>query len=257
MSGVLQFLIESISAFYIGHSLVSPTLPGMMQGLLKEPVEMQILNGAPLELQWKEAHHGQGVNGREWLPRHAVEALVITERVPLAPAMEYHDSLGYAAKWVDLARQSNPEVKPYLYQTWDDIEPGPTEPWRDRILADLPRWQSIVEHVNKDLPEGAEPMRLVPVGLGMVRLHDAVKAGKVPGANSIRDFFGDAIHPSEEGGYYYIAMIHYATLTGQSPVGLTNQIPGGHGPYPKVPGDQAAVLQQLAWETVQDFNAGK
>lgn len=255
MAGFLQFLIEGVSAFYIGHSLVSPTVPGMMQNLLHESVEMQIINGAPLEIQWTEARHAQGVNGREWLPNHAVGALIITERVPLAPAMDYHDSAGYAAKWVALARQSNPDVKPYLYQTWDHIEPGSTRPWRDRILADLPLWQAIADRVNEDLPEGREPMRLIPAGLGMVRLHDAIEAGKVPGARSIRDFFRDDIHPTEAGGFYFIAMIHYATLTGQSPVGLTNRIPGGGGPYPEVPKEQAAVLQQLAWQVVRDFAA--
>ncbi len=249
----MQFLIESVTAVYIGHSLVSPTVPGMMQSLLQEPVEMQIINGAPLEVQWNDAHHAQGVNGREWLPEHPVDALVLTERVPLDPAMEYHDTLGYAARWVALARQSNPAVRPYLYQTWDYIEAGPTGPWRDRILADLPKWQAIVDHVNMDLPQGAEPMRLIPVGLGMVRLHDAASAGEVPGATSIRDFFRDDIHPTEAGGFYYIAMIHYAALTGKSPVGLTNQIPGGGGPYPRVPKEQAEVLQQLAWQTVQEF----
>lgn len=127
MTGVMQFLIESVSAFYIGHSLVSPTLPGMMKHLLEEPVEMQILNGAPLEVQWKEAGHAQGVNGREWLPGHAVEALVITERVPLAPALEYHDSLATPRNG-SICTAVQPDVKPYLYQTWDYIEPGPTKP---------------------------------------------------------------------------------------------------------------------------------
>ncbi|WP_332909057.1 hypothetical protein [Paracoccus binzhouensis] len=252
----MQFLIEAVAALYVGHSLVSPALPGMMQELLGKPVEMQIINGAPLEIQWTGAQHAQGVNGRSWLPNHPVQALVLTERVPLASAVDYHDSAGYAAKWVALARQSNPRVKPYLYQTWDHIEPGLTEAWRDRILADLPQWQAIADRVNRDLAQGQEPMRLIPAGLGMVRLHDAIEAGQVPGASSIRDFFADDIHPTEGGGFYYLAMIHYAALTGKSPVGLTNRIPGAGGPYPEVPGDQAAVLQALAWETVQAFGAG-
>lgn len=251
MSGFLQFLLDGVSALYIGHSLVSPTVPGMMQQLLGRPVEMQILNGAPLELQWTESRHAQGVDAREWLPNHPVEVLVLTERVPLGPAMEYHDSAGYAARWLDLARQGNPDVQPWLYQTWDHIAPGPTQPWRDRILADLPKWQHILDAVNRGAPPGARPMRLIPAGLGMVRLHDAIAAGAVPGAGSIRDFFRDDIHPTEAGGFYYIAMIHYAALTGKSPVGLTNRIPGGGGPYPEVPADQAAALQRLAWETVQ------
>jgi len=253
MPGLFQFLLEGVSALYIGHSLVSPTVPGMMQQLLGRPVEMQILNGAPLQLQWTESRHAQGVDARAWLPNHPVDTLVLTERVPLGPAMEYHDSAGYAARWLELARQGNPEVQPWLYQTWDYIEPGSTRPWRDRILADLPKWQQILAEVNRDRPAGAQPMRLIPAGLGMVRLHDAIAAGQVPGARSIRDFFRDDIHPTEAGGFYYIAMIHYAALTGKSPVGLANQIPGGGGPYPEVPRAQAEVLQRLAWETVQAF----
>lgn len=253
MAALFQFLLDGVSALYIGHSLVSPTVPGMMQQLLGQPVEMQILNGAPLQLQWTESRHAQGVDARNWLPNHPVATLVLTERVPLGPAMEYHDSAGYAARWLELARQGNPAVQGWLYQTWDHIEPGPTGPWRDRILADLPKWRQILAEVNSAPAPGGKPMRLIPAGLGMVRLHDAIAAGQVPGAGSIRDFFRDDIHPTEAGGFYYIAMIHYAALTGKSPVGLTNQIPGGGGPYPEVPPAQAAVLQRLAWETVQDF----
>lgn len=256
MISLTQFLIEAVSTFYIGHSLVSPVVPAMVQHLLGQPVEMQIINGAPLELQWKESRHAQGVDGRVWLPNHAIDNLVITERVPLAVTVEYHDSANYAGKWLDLARQSNPDVQSYLYQTWDDIDAGSTRPWRDRILSDLPIWQQIVHDVNAARPEGAKPMRLIPAGLGMVRLYDAIEAGQVPGATSIHDFFRDGIHPTETGGYYYVAMIHYAALTGKSPEGATNQIPGEHGPYPKVPKDQAAVLQRLAWDVVRDFNAG-
>ena len=40
----------------------------------------------------------------------------------------------------------------------------------------------ILDQVNSDLPQGAQPMRMLPVGLGMVRLHDAAAAGEVPGA---------------------------------------------------------------------------
>lgn len=253
MTGVFQFLIEGVSALYIGHSLVSPVLPEMMHDLLDAPVEMQIINGAPLQMQWTEGAHAQGVNARTWLPDHPIGTLVMTERVPVGPTIEYHDSAGYAEKWLDLARQGNPQVQSWLYQTWDDMDPGSTEPWRARILADLPKWQQILDQVNSDLPPGAQPMRMLPVGLGMVRLHDAAAAGEVPGAQSIRDFFVDSIHPSPAGGFYYIAMINYAALTGKDPTGLPRQLSGLYGPYPKVPKDQAAVLQRLAWETVQAY----
>lgn len=255
MSGVLQFLAEGFTAFYLGHSLVSPTLPEMMRDVTDATIQYQIINGAPLELQWKESAVAQGVDGRSWIPDHPVDILVLTERVPLAPTIEYHDSAGYATRWVKLALAANPAVQPYLYQTWDDIDDattGTTRTWRDRIVADLPQWQGIVDDVNADLPKGAKPMRLIPAGLGMVRLYDAIDQGRVPGATTIRDFFRDDIHPTDA-GFYYVTMIHYAALTGKSPVGQPAQLMGEYGPYPPVPKDQAKVLQQLAQETVEAF----
>lgn len=257
MSSALQFLIEGVSAFYLGHSLVSPTLPEMMQDVLKAPVAYQILNGAPLELQWKESANAQGVNGRDWLVDNPVDALVLTERVPLATTIEYHASAQYAADWAELAIKANPAVQTFMYQTWDDIDDkttGTTQTWRDRIVSELPLWQGIVDDVNADLPEGAKPMQIIPAGMGMVRLHDAIAAGKVPGASSIRDFFRDDIHPTDT-GFYYVAMINYAALTGESPVGKPASLMGQYGPYPAVPADQLPVLQQLAQETVQEFRA--
>lgn len=257
MSAVLQFLIEGVSAFYLGHSLVSPTLPEMMRDVLDSPVEYQVINGAPLELQWKESAQGQGKPGRDWLPGNPVDALVITERVPLATTIEYHASADYALKWVELARQANPSVQSYLYQTWDDIDDkttGTTQTWRDRIVSDLPLWQGIADDVNAKLPQDAKPMQIIPAGMGMVRLYDAIAADQVPGADTIRDFFRDDIHPTDA-GFYYVAMIHYAALTGKSPVGLPTQLKGEYGPYPPVPKEQAAVLQKLAQETVQQFRA--
>lgn len=252
---VLSYLAEALSVFYLGHSLVSPTLPTMMQDLLHRPVEYQVINGAPLQWQWDHSAEAEGRDGRVWLPAHRLDALVLTERVPLAGTIEYHDSGRYALDWVKAARAGNPQVQSYLYQTWDDIDDaatGSTQAWRDRILADLPLWQGIVGQVNAGLPPEARPMRLVPAGLGMVRLHDAISQGQVPGAGSIRDFFRDNVHPNEA-GFYYVAMIHYASLTGESPLGQPRQLDGEWGPYPPVPADQARVLQDLAWQVVSDY----
>lgn len=249
---VLSYLAEGLSVFYLGHSLVSPTLPAMMQDLLNRPVEYQVINGAPLQWQWEHSAEAQGRDGRAWLPGHALDALVLTERVPLATTIEYHDSGRYALDWVQAARQGNPQVQSYLYQTWDDIDTGDGRAWRDRILADLPLWQGIVQQVNAGLPPEAPPMQLVPAGLGMVRLYDAIGQGQVPGADSIRDFFSDNVHPNDA-GFYYVAMIHYASLTGDSPLGQPRQLDGEWGPYPPLPADQAKALQELAQQVVSDY----
>ncbi|WP_134681227.1 hypothetical protein [Paracoccus ravus] len=257
MSFYLQFLAEGISAFYLGHSLVSPTLPTMMDDLLNAPVEYQIINGAPLQAQWEHASEAEGKDGLTWLPVNPVDAFILTERVPLAPTIEYHASGDYALRWMRVALEGNPQVQGYLYQTWDEIDggtSGSTRAWRDRIVADLPLWQGILDSVNDGLPKGAPPMKMIPAGLGMVRLHDAIAAGEVPGATTIHDFFSDGIHPTES-GFYYIAMIHFAALTGTSPDGLPRRLQGRWGPYPPVPQDQAKVLQRLAQETVEAYIA--
>lgn len=258
MTAIMQFLAEGLSVLYIGHSLVSPTLPEMMQDLLDAPVEYQILNGAPLELQWKDSASAQGVTARDWLPAHPVDALVLTERVPLATTIEWHHSADWAERWLELAAGANPRVQGYLYETWDDLDDartGSTQAWRDRILADLPLWQGIVDQVNAARPPGTPPMRLIPAGLGMVRLDEAVRRGEVPGADSIRDFLRDDIHPNDA-GFYYVAMIHYAALTGRSPVGLPARLMGRDGPYPALPADQARALQGLAARSVAGFASG-
>ncbi|SMO69062.1 hypothetical protein [Paracoccus laeviglucosivorans] len=256
MSSAFQFLIEGVSAFYLGHSLVSPTLPEMMHNLMETPVEFQIINGAPLEWQWNESANAQGMNGREWLPTHPVDAFVMTERVPLAPTVEYHASQKYAADWAALAVKANPAVKLYLYETWegiDDQTTGTTKTWREQIVKNLPLWESIADGVNKTLPEGTAPMRIIPAGQGMIRLHDAIERGEVPGMYSIRDFFRDDIHPTDA-GFYYVALINYAVLTGESPIGAERNMMGMGGPY-DTPSDKVAdVLQRLAKETVDEFN---
>ena len=256
---VLSYPAEGLSVFYLGHSLVSPTLPEMMQDVLDRPVAYQIINGAPLEWQWNHSAEAQGEDGRAWLPTHKIDALVLTERVPLASTIEYHDSGKYALDWVEVARKASPEMQSYLYQTWDDIDDattGSTQAWRDRIVTDLPLWQGIADRVNAGLPQGAKPMQLIPAGLGMVALHDAIARGRVPGAIGIRTFFRDDIHPTDA-GFYYVAMIHYATLTGESPVGQPRRLNGLYAPYTAVPADQARVLQELAQQVVTDFKAGK
>ena len=254
MSAILQYLL---SAFYLGHSLVSPNLPEMMYAVLDDRVEFQLINGAPLEINWNDSATAQGVDGRKWLAANPVDAIVITERVPVLTTMQWHHSADYAAKWVELAAKTNPHVKSYLYATWDDIDDaqtGTTRTWRDRIVSDMAHWQAIANDTNAKLPQLEMPMRIVPAGLGMVRLHDAIAEGKVPDSTSIRDFFHDDIHPNHN-GFYYVTMIHYAALTGKSPVGLPSTLMGAGGPYPPVPKDMALMLQQLAQETVEEFRA--
>ena len=260
-----QLLIDSISAFYIGHSLISPTLPDMMDDLLAGPVHYEIINGAPLENTWKNSGKAEGEDGRKWLKKNQVDVLVLTERVPLEPTLRWHDPARYARRWADLAARTSPDMQPYLYETWHNIDSGTGReipwddkghlPWRQRIDDDLSQWTGIVNDANARLPTGRKPMRLIPAGQGMGRLHDALAAGDVPGATRLQDFFSDDIHPNDL-GMYYVAMIHYATITGKSAVGqprVLQREDGGTFVAPSA--EMAAALQRLADETVAAYRA--
>lgn len=260
-----HMLIEGITAFYLGHSLVSPTLPQMMAQLMKQPVEYQIINGAPLELNWNDSTKAEGQDGRAWLVEHPIDVLVMTERVPLAGTVQWHGSAEYARKWVDLAAQTNPEVRPFLYETWHSLDSGtgvevPYDehgdvPWRQRLNDDLALWQRIADDANRGLPEGRQPIRLIPVGQAFGRLDDAIRDGQIPGIATVRDLFRDDIHPDDR-GFYFIAMVHYATITGDSPIGLPVQLSDPWGkPYRAPTAEQAVIFQEIAWQTVQEFTA--
>jgi hypothetical protein len=55
---------------FVGHSLVGPNLPALVEGALIRQgdraavVEAQVINGASLRYNWDHAAEGQGVNAR-------------------------------------------------------------------------------------------------------------------------------------------------------------------------------------------------
>lgn len=256
----LEALISSV--VMIGHSLFGPDNPPMLEQLLAaggQPatVEAQIINGAPLSYNWQHSGDGEGVDARSRLER-AADAVIVTEAVPLANHLKWSDTEGAVTQFYELARHSNPEVDFYLQETWHSLNSG-TEtpvpfdegahvPWRERLEQDLPRWQAVVDAVNART-DGT--VRLLPAGQAMARLDDAIRAGTVPGLNSIADVFADDIHPNAT-GFYFLALLQYAVLTGQDPSGLPHQLKDRWGnPYPAPSPALAARLQAIAWAAAQ------
>jgi hypothetical protein len=227
------------SVVMVGHSLFGPDNPVMLNQLLSEQpgrdttqpvtVEAQIINGAPLSYNWTHAARAEGINARERL-QEPVDALIVTEAIPLANHLKWSNTEAALGDFYTLAKTTNPEVEVYLQETWHSLLSGSgTEvpfdadasiPWRDRLETDLPRWQGVVDAVNR---ETGGNIRLLKAGQAMARLDDAIRAGTVPGLNRIEDIFDDDIHPNDI-GFYFLSAFQYAVLTGQSPVGLPHQL---------------------------------
>ncbi|MBL4916993.1 hypothetical protein [Szabonella alba] len=255
---------------FVGHSLVGPTLPAMVEaGLARQGMEMQvaaqIINGAPLKYNWENGAAAEGENARQALSEGRSRVLVLTEAIPLAAQIEWNDSAAHVARFAGLAWQMRPDTQVYVYETWHSLHSGPgadirDDPgagmaWRDRITADLPLWESLTTLANEARPDGAPPLRLIPAGQAMGRLADAIAAGQVPGIARIEELFDDEIHPSDR-GLGFLALVHIAAISDRSPEGLPAKLTR-HWPSREavITDEQAAVFQRIAWETVRDYRA--
>ena len=259
--GVLALLFDVL---FVGHSLVGPALPGMVEGALSHrgpaTVQAQVINGAPLGWNWDNAAQAQGVNGRDLLARGGTDALVLTEAIPLANHLEWSASEARAAEWAAAAWAANPQARVLVYETWHSLRSGPGVtipddagagvPWRDRLAADRPAWERLVAAADAVRPPGAPPVRLVPAGQAMGLLADAAAAGQVPGIAGIADVFADDIHPNGR-GLYFLALVHAAALTegpvDDLPLMLTRTWASRDA---VVTEDQARVFRRIAWEAV-------
>ncbi|TMM49320.1 hypothetical protein [Sulfitobacter sabulilitoris] len=249
------------TVLFVGHSLIGTANPDMLDQLLRHAgaeaeVHAQIINGAPLRYNWDTAASAEGVDARALMAEAPVDALILTEAIPLRNHTTWSESAAYAKRWADLARGTNPKARIYLLETWHSLssgtgveveyDDGDDKAWRDRLDLALPDWQGIAQAVPG--------MRIIPAGQAMARLLDLIAAGDVAGLDRIEDVFSDDIHPNAI-GHYFVAMVEYAVLSGQSPLGLPHALSDRWGrSFDGPDAALAARLQAIAWEVVQAFD---
>ena len=263
MTGIWGILADIL---FVGHSLIGLDLPVTVEGGLRaagEPssVAAQIIIGAPLKFNYEHSSEAQGVDGRVELQKAETDVLILTEAIPLAEHLKWNDTPGQIARFADLARVMNSDVRVFLYETWHSRKSGPGTqidgdlgagmPWRERLTADLPLWEGAVHQANAIL--GAEIVQLLPAGQAMGLLADEVAAGQVPGISDMNDFFSDDIHLSEK-GEYFVALVHLAAIRGESPEGLPTKLTRSWRTRDGVVSDElAASLQRIAWKAVSTY----
>jgi hypothetical protein len=256
---------------FVGHSLVGPALPAMVEGGLRfqgQQVEVaaQVINGSPLRYSWDNSTEGERGDARAILPRGETSVLVLTEAVPVASQVAFNDSAGYVARFAGLAWETRPDTQVYVYETWPSIKSGPGVviegdvgagvPWRERLVADLPLWEGMTAKANAARPAAAPLVRVIPAGQAMGRLADAVAAGEVPGVTTLAALYDDDIHPTGQ-TLYFLALVHIAVISGKDPAGLPPKLTRQWLSRAAVISDaQAAALQRIAWVAVSDYRAG-
>ena len=260
--GILSLLADVV---FVGHSLVGPTLPALVEAALKQlgapsVVQAQIINGASLGYNWDHAADAEGIDARARLADRPADVLILTEAQPFAEHVKYSFTAQNIAKFAALAVEKNPDTRVYLYETWPSLnsapgaviagDPDAATPWRERLALDLPLWQGVAAEAGA---LSGHEVTLIPAGQAMGRLADAIRDGAVPGIASIQDMFADDIHPNGK-GLYFLAMLHAGAISGQSPVGLPAKLTRAWTSRDAViSDDQARVLQQIAWDSLQSY----
>lgn len=259
-----------MGVLFVGHSLFGKTNPQMLKEVLQSQsptiqVQAQIINGAALKYNWSNSTEAEGVDARVELPGGNYNVVILTEGIPLANQLEWSQSSENALRFYELATRANPGTQVYLQETWHSLNSGTginveyddhdDIPWRQRLDQDLTLWQSIVDDVNATHSGGSPDMALLPAGQAMAQLYDEIAAGAVAGLEDISDVFVDDIHPSDI-GFYFLTMVQFAVLTGQSPVGLPHQLKSRYGEAFNAPSAELALqLQQIAARFVRTSEA--
>lgn len=257
---------QSTQTYFLGHSLINLEMPAMFHSLALDAgytgndYDYQIGIGANLWAQYSPPYSEQGVIYSTALPTGTYENFVFTEAVPLKNHITWSFTDEYADSLFTIAYSANSSIRTYLYETWHcnnsglsgcDWDAEDHISWRTRLTEDLDDWMSIIDSLEIKNP--GYTFYMIPGGQGMARLYDAIEANTVPGIDSVEQFFTDDIHLNDEGNYF-IACIMFATLYGESPVGLTNQVYDEFNiAFPLIPTSRATRLQEIAWETVCNF----
>lgn len=249
--------------------------------------DLQIKNGTPLRVQWDDATPGEGrlgdgLEGRpntgQLLPGVAKTALatgqfdvlVLAELVPVSGNIQWNCSPAYGLEFYNLATRANPNIQTYFYEVWRRRDDGD---FRGLIAQERPIWEEyLVDAMNTPVVpvripplqgggrcshpsppatrEPGKPVLVIPGGRAMSMLADAIEQGTVPGITTLDGVFRDQLHLNDLGNYF-LAMVHYATIYGRSPMGATRATVSEWGnAYTVVPEPLANRFAELAWQAV-------
>lgn len=250
-----------LRVFHLGHSLVNRDMPAMLAQLAGNGhrYESQLGWGTTLKAHWGD----EPINGFDtendhprFRPAHeAVEsgdydAIVLTEMVEIRDALRYFDSPVYLERWMAKALSARPDVRLYLYETWHSLDDP--EGWLTRLDADLQRYwlDGLAKPALARLPPDAR-LHIIPAGQVLAQFVRTVESiGGIGNVSQRADLFArdddgspDQIHLNDLGNYL-VALVHYAVLYHQSPVGLPNQLLRADGTPADAPAPETAQLMQ-------------
>lgn len=248
---------EHVRAFYSGHSLSDgvPEAVGQIARSLGHQLDFEVQSVGYSLL--RQRAQGEGLNVAEELRQPGkYDVLVVTERHDLPKIARDERTAFHLA---DMARHmlaGNSDGEVLFYHTWLNLDLADPLPWVDYERTVAAMWECVASRANLDLParsSGVPRVRVLPGGSALAELVAALWEGTVPGIEAsdpgtrVRLLFSDDVHMSEI-GRYFMGLVHYAVLFGQSPEGA--EIPGF------LPVETGRAMQQLAWQHAATYGRG-
>lgn len=263
------------STYYIGHSgfgwdlIVGAMVDDLAEdaGITTHDYGYQFIGGTCINNQWSSHDEPQGgTDSHVELAKGTYDYLVIAEQIPIEEVVNGSPWCGDVQRtsyealdlYYDLAKGANSDIKIYLMEFHNEVDQTGATPYESwvQMNADMrPLWEQVADSVSE--MNGVESdICIVPVAEAFERMVDSVRAGVFPGITNWIDLFDPSdtavatIHPTEV-TYYLAACVHFATIFGQSPEGLTNETFAAAGwQFDPPTTDQAAMMQKIAWDVV-------
>ncbi|MBN8630752.1 MAG: hypothetical protein J0L76_07850 [Rhodobacterales bacterium] len=261
LAGTMSAPTGPLSVYHLGHSLVNRNMPAMLAQLAPpgHHYDSQLGWGTTLKAHWGDAE----INGFEAENAHArfrpaheavasgeYDAIVLTEMVEIRDAIRYFDSALYLYRWAETALRARPDVRLYLYETWHPLDDP--EGWLERLDRDHERYwlRQVLGPALRRLPPTAQ-IHLIPAGPVLAAFVRAIEAqGGTGSVQSRTDLFAraadgsqDMIHLNDLGNYL-VALVHFAALYHESPVGLPYRLLRADGTAADPPDPETARLMQ-------------
>lgn len=163
--------------------------------------------------------------------------------------------------FVELMQENNPEGLIYVISTKPRSDGSYKGGWDARTKAELAKlygWidethryasnkNALVDEINKAY--GKTVIREVPLYYGQALMRAQIIDGKVPGVKKQSELYSDAMGHVSELGQRLNAYTVFATIYGESPLGL--HVPEWETSGDTVLRDQGLSLQKVAWAAVQ------
>ena len=242
------------NSFYVGNSLVSNHMPPILnehaQFMGKNlGSDTQIGPGRSLSFSWNvcDPTHKHYKNHENCFLKHSQNRyhhMTIVESVPLNNKIVSGTTQDYLMRFYNEHKKNSSGDNFYLLEGWNEHNQTNVNAWINSIDNDLAEYEKVIVDVEA---MGAN-VELVPVGQAWKELHNRID--EVPGFDHVFQFFKDGIHPTDQEGRFFQAMLFYSVIFGESPYSETNP----HAIKYNLTNWQAQWLQRIAWDAYSKYN---